>query len=152
MTGYICTVTAAALVVAILTALSGSGTMGALVKLVAGVFMALTVVSPLLKLELPDPQAWMSGFEIDGEAAAASGQALADEAYQAIIKQRTEAYILDKAARYGADLEVEVTLDDQGIPVAVTLHGNVSPAARAALTKELALDLGLGEEVQQWIG
>ena len=151
MTAYIYTVTAAALISAILVTLAGRGSTGALVKVLAGIFMALTVVSPILKVELPDPQTWMSGIETDGAAAAAAGEELADEAMRAIIIERTQAYVMDKAARFDVAVAVDVDLDQLGIPVAITLTGHVSPEVKAKMAQELAADLGLGEEVQNWI-
>lgn len=152
MSSYIYTLTAGALVVSILVTLAGSGSMGKLVKLLAGVFMALTVIAPLLKLELPDPEDWMSKLESDGRSAVAAGEEMADEAYRAIIKERMEAYILDKAARYQAAVTVNVVLDQAGVPAAVEISGAVSPYVRAKLAQELHAELGLGEEVQRWTG
>lgn len=149
---YILAVTAAAMAVAILESLAGRGTMGAVVKLIGGVFMALTILSPVLKLELPDPQAWFSQFSQDGTAAAAAGKEMADDASRDIITRQVEAYILDKAALWDASLDVEVTLDEDGRPACVTLTGDVSPYAKARLRETLESDLGLGEEAQQWIG
>ena len=149
---YILSVTAAAIVTAILLSLAGHGSMAGPVKLLAGVFMTLTVVSPVLKLELPDPAAWLSDYTASAQAAAAMGEELADDAAHSFIKSRTEAYILDKAALYGAALEADVTLDDEGIPVCVTLTGSVSPYARTGLAKIIQEDLGIGEEAQLWRG
>lgn len=148
---YILSVTAAAVLTAIVHVLAGSGTMGALVKLLGGLFMALTVLSPLVRLELPDLGDWLAVYAADGEDAAAAGEAMAKEASNAIIKEELEAYIMDKAALYGASLEVEVSLDEGGIPVSVTLTGAVSPYARTRLTQTIREDLGVGEEAQQWI-
>lgn len=151
MIAYIRTVTAAALIVSVLTALAGRGTMGTLFRLTAGVFMALTILSPVLKLELPDMESWISSFEIDGVDAAAAGEAMAEDARRGCIKERTQSYILDKAACYGASLKVEVVLDEEGMPAAVMLRGKISPYAKARMTQELEAELGLGKEVQRWI-
>lgn len=148
---YIVTITAAALLVSVLRSLAGDGSMGKLVKLIAGIFMALTILSPVRKLKLPDVNTWMSSFASDGREAAARGQQLGREERETFIKAQTEAYILDKAAGYGAALEVQVTLDDAGIPASVTLTGAVSPYAKACLMRLIASDLGMEQEVQQWI-
>lgn len=151
MKEYICTVTAAALIVSVLVSLAGRGQMRPLVKFVAGVFMALTAISPLLKLELPDMTSWTVGLEAEGQEAAEAGKALADDAMGTIIMEHTRTYIMDKAARYGVSVEVDVELDDSGIPVGVTLTGEVSPYAKDRLSREMAAELGLKEEVQRWI-
>ena len=147
---YILSVTAAAIVTAILLSLAGHGSMAGPVKLLAGIFMTLSVVSPVLRLDLPDPAAWLLDYAASGQTAAAMGEEMADDAAQAFIKSRTEAYILDKAALYGVSLAADVTLDDEGVPVSVILTGAVSPYARNRLTKIIREDLGLGEEAQHW--
>lgn len=144
---YILTVTAAAMLVGILQSLAGQGSMGTLTKLLGGVFLALTILSPVLRLEIPDPAEWFADFTLDGESLVAEGSAMAADAKADIIRSQLEAYILDKA---GADLAVAVELDEMGIPCGVTLTGDVSPHTKAQLSRMLEDDLGLGEEVQQW--
>ena len=147
LTQYILTVVTAAMLVGILQSLAGQGTMGTLTKLLGGVFLALTMLSPVLKLEIPDPAEWFEDLVMDGESLAAEGEAMAADAKEDIIRSQVEAYILDKA---GADLTVSVELDAEGIPCGVTLTGDVSPRTKAQLSRMLAEELGLGEEVQQW--
>ena len=147
LTQYILTVVTAAMLVGILQSLAGQGTMGILTKLLSGVFLALTMLSPVLKLEIPDPAAWFSDMVMDGESLAAEGEAMAADAKEDIIRSQVEAYILDKA---DADLAVSVELDAAGVPCGVTLTGDVSPRTKAQLSRMLAEDLGLGKEVQQW--
>lgn len=144
---YILTVVAAAMLVGILQSLAGQGTMGTITKLLGGVFLALTMLSPVLTLEIPDPAEWFSDVVMDGESMAAEGMAMAADAKEDIIRSQVEAYILDKA---GADLAVAVELDAAGVPCGVTLTGDISPRTKAQLSRMLAEDLGLGEEVQQW--
>lgn len=147
LTQYILTVVTAAMLVGILQSLAGQGSMGTLTKLLGGVFLALTMLSPVMTLEIPDPAEWFADVVIDGESMAAEGTAMAAEAKADIIRSRLEAYILDKA---GADLTVAVELDDEGVPCGITLAGDVSPHTKAQLSRMLKDDLGLGEEVQQW--
>lgn len=151
MKQYILTVVAAAILVSILQSLAGQGAMGSMVKLIGGIFMALTVISPLVKMELPDPVQWFSVLSAEGASAAAEGNAMANDATRSIIKTQVEAYILDKAASYDASLSVETVLDETGVPVMVTLTGAISPYAKARMARMLEDDLGLGKEAQQWI-
>lgn len=147
---YILSVTAAAIVSAILLSLTGQDTLGKLVKLLAGIFMTLTVLSPILSLELPDFDDWVSVYAEDGQAAASMGEDMANEAAHSFIKSRLETYILDKAALYGASLTAEVSLNPEGIPVFVALTGDITPYAKARMSQIIKADLGLGEEAQQW--
>ena len=69
-----------------------------------------------------------------------------------IIKAETEAYILDKASQLNVELSVEVTIDEENIPTAVTLSGEVSPYARRQLQEIIESDLGIAKENQRWTG
>ena len=70
----------------------------------------------------------------------------------AIISAEVEAYILDKAASLGVDLNVEVWLNDTGLPESVALSGQIAPSDRQVLSQFIDHDLGVGEEAQTWIG
>ena len=74
--------------------------------------------------------------------------------YSDIIKRRTAAYILDKAKNLGADLMVEVTLNDEipPVPCAVRLRGIITPYAKKVLSETIFRDLGIKTEEQTWIG
>lgn len=148
---YMLMVISAAIVAGIILRLSGQGTMGTIVKLLCGLFMALTMISPILELELPDVEGWFANYGAQGHAAADAGAEMAQDSVHAIIKDRVRAYILDKAALYDASLDVQVTLDDAGVPSGVTVRGMISPGAKAALIKIIETDLNIGKEDQRWI-
>ena len=150
MTGYILSVTCAAILAAILRIIAGEGAMGKLTKLLSGLFLAVTVLSPLVKFEIPDPARWLEDYMTEGEAAAQAGEAMAKEYSEGIISAELEAYILDKAAALGCELSAEVRVDDGGLPERVMLSGEISTADRAALARMLVRELGIGEEAVIW--
>ena len=92
------------------------------------------------------------GYMGDAEDAAAMGENLARDSMADIIKEETEAYILDKAADLHANLHVEVTVGEDNLPTAVTLSGEASPYARRQIQAIIANDLGIAKENQKWIG
>ena len=143
-------VTCAAVLASILRTIAGEGAMGKLTKLLSGLFLAVMVLSPLVKLEIPDPARWLEDYMAEGEAAAQAGEAMAKEYSQAIISAELEAYILDKAAALGCELSAEVRLDEGGLPETVVLSGEISSADREALPQMLAGELGIGEEAVIW--
>ena len=152
MTRYILSVTAAAVLVSILRTLSGIGKMGKLINLLCGLFLVVTMLAPVIHLEIPDPGSWLEDHLAEGAAAADAGEVMAREYSDAIISAEVEAYILDKAASLGADLMVEVSLGEAGLPESVVLSGNISPADRQTLSRIIHNDLGMGEEAQTWNG
>ena len=147
---YILSVLGAAMLGAILQSLAGRGGMGNLVGMLAGIFLALTMLAPLVQLKLPDPARWLDSISVDGQALSARGEALAADALADIITQRVEAYIQDKAALDQAQVTAVVTLDETGVPVSVRLAGEITPDARARLASIIETDLGIQKEAQQW--
>lgn len=147
---YVLSISAGALLAAIVREMAGSGPMGRVIKYLAGLFTALTVLSLLVDVQLPDAKQWIEDFQYDGRAAAASGEEMAQDMAQEIIKNRLEAYILDKAAACGAYPVVTVRLNEEGIPESVTLQGDISRDAKLKLMRILETELGLREEDQFW--
>ena len=100
-------------------------------------------------------QVLVSGSHIlqpQAQEAATAGEQQAKSALRESIKQRTEAYILDKAKTLAAQVAVEVTLSNEAIPVpiAVRISGNISPYARMQLQTILQEELGIPKEAQAW--
>lgn len=149
--GYAFSIVTAALLSGILLGFVPKGTSGELMKLLCGLFMTFTVLSPMVKLDIG--VFWeASGFAADGTWAAEAGTAIARDSAADIIKAKTEAYILDKATEVNAGVCVEVRLreDSVPIPVGVTLWGDVSPYARQHLESILTRELGIAKEEVKW--
>ena len=152
---YILSVTAAASLLGILQSIAGKkGSSGTLIQLIGGLFLTFTVIAPVADIRLD--AGWDLPWELtaQGSAIAAQGQSLSRDQLRAIIKEQSEAYILDKALSYQAMLEVEVTLSQDEIPApaSVRLQGSVSPYARTVLQQWLQDDMGIPKENQVWIG
>ena len=152
---YILTVGIAALIVGILTGLlDEKSSIGVIVRMICGLFLAVTVIKPVVNLNLEAALAYLDTFDTSGAGAAAYGDSLREEALRERIKQETEAYILDKAGLYQLDLIVEVTVadGDPPIPEAVRIKGNASVYARGKMREIMETELGIPKERQQWIG
>lgn len=147
---YIISVVAAALICGIITGLFPKGAAREVMKLVCGLFLAYTVLRPMAGAELGHLEDLPFSFSSQGEAAAALGTQMAEESLAQFIKEETQAYILDKASKLGLTLEADVTLDEENIPVAVTLRGQVSPYDRSRLERMLTQDLAIAKENLQW--
>ena len=106
-----------------------------LLKLMGGLFLTFTMISPVVNLDFSNIWDFLEECTLKGENAAAWGEAMAEEEYRTIIRERTEAYILDKADALGVTLSVEVTLsdDDVLVPEEAALRGKVSPYAKQQL-------------------
>lgn len=145
----------AALIVGILTSFfDGKDSVGTLIRMISGLFLALIVLKPVTGLCFDNIESFVQSYSVTGQTIAASGQNLALEASKSYIKERTEAYILDMAESYGATLSVEVTLGsgENPVPESVSIHGNISPYGKKQLQKVLAEELGIPKEQQIWTG
>ncbi len=111
------------------------------------------LLGPLLRLRSIDPEDYLKRYQPD--------EALIDEAVQdgqnraeALITEQTCAYILDKAAALGAEVQAEVTLaalsEHYAYPWAVTITGRWTQAQRRALSDYIAQTLGIPPERQTW--
>lgn len=149
---YVVSLTAAALICGILLSLFRDGPVRLIVRLVCGVFLTVTALSPLTDLSIPDVSAFVSDYRAEGEANAALGENLARAETQKRIRQQLEAYILDKATLMGAEITADISLNDEGYPEAVCLSGEVTDAVRQQLQEMITNDLGIPKENQQWIG
>lgn len=151
---YILSVVAAAIICAIVKALmEDKSTPSVVVKMLAGVLMAMTVVAPFVKMDIGDITDYINSFHTNADVAVQTGIAYSAEEMGVIIKDKTQAYILDKAQTLGAEVEAEVLLSDETppIPCAVTVKGHVSPYVKQRLSQYIIDELGIAEENQTWI-
>jgi len=128
------------------------GINGSLIKTLCGIFVLLISFSPVLEVFYSDFDSLVPDFSASGQTAAEQGESFAREALEAGIKNRTEAYILDKAESYDARLEVEVKIkwNDTPVPVGAVISGDCSPYAKSQLSAMMEQDLGIQRKDQQW--
>jgi hypothetical protein len=151
---YLLAVVGAAMICGIITRLVGEkGTQGAMIKLIAGLILAFTVIRPVANIRLDGFADFADLYTDAGALAASEGKQLTYDAIRASIKAQTEAYILDKAAGLDLDLEVEVTVSQDEIPVpkSVRLSGKSSPYAKSRLQAIITQELGVEKENQVWM-
>ncbi len=151
---YIISVTAAALLCGIITSLLNKKESNfTIIKLLSGLFLAYTVIAPLTKIKLTDIASYSDNISASAEHYVQSGADYAYSEAASIIKERSEAYILDKAASMGLDIEVEITLGstDPPLPASAVIKGAVSPYAIEMLQVCFLDDLGIPKENLLWI-
>ena len=144
---------AAAMISAIALSFSGQGAMKPLLKLVCGLILAFAILNPILSISAGNLEALGMDYREQAEAAARQGQQQAVKSVREIIKEETEAYILDKAGQLNLQVEVQVSLSDQALPkpLAVTIRGVVPPSGKTRLSRILTQQLGIAKENQTWI-
>jgi len=71
-----------------------------------------------------------------------------------LIKEKCEAYILDRADEMGLTLSVDVVMREAGdypYPVSVVLSGMISESDRLYFKKMLERDFAITPECQEWV-
>ncbi len=150
---YIVTVCAAAMICGIVRHLAEKKSpAGELIHMLCGIFLTVTAVSPLLKIQIRDISSLIQDFQQEGEMIATQAEQQSVEDRNEIITSAAKAYIMDKAAALNAELEVEIILSEEtvAVPCGAILRGNVSPYAKVRLMEILESDLGIAKEAQQW--
>ncbi|MGM9660675.1 MAG: hypothetical protein ACI3WQ_08755 [Faecousia sp.] len=149
---YVIAAVAAGLLCGVINRLTQISGCREVVQVLCGVFMTIVLLQPIYGLGDTSWEFLFSGFERQAEEVAADGVLAADSMKEEIIKQQTEAYILDKATAMGAEVDVSVTVGEDCIPVSARISGTVSPLIRSRLTDILESELGIPGEHQQWTG
>ena len=151
---YLIRITAAALVCGIVGSLvEKKGSVGVTLKTMCGIFMTLTLLSPLVSIRLAELPELITGSSLEADALITQGKEYSQDAMSDIIMRRTEAYILEKAESVGADIRVEVKLDTAQIPVpcGVRIVGSISPYGKDRLQQIIKEELGIPVEEQIWV-
>ena len=149
---YVIAAVAAGLLCGVINRLTQISGCREVVRVLCGVFMTIVLLQPICGLGDTSWEFLFSGFERQAEEVVSDGVLAADSMKEEIIKQQTEAYILDKAAAMGAEVDVSVTVGEDCIPVSARISGAVSPLIRSRLTDMLESELGIPGEHQQWTG
>ncbi|MBQ4642350.1 MAG: hypothetical protein IJB47_08045 [Oscillospiraceae bacterium] len=124
----------------------------AVIRMVTGLLLSVTILSPIIQFKLNDISDYLSDLRENTAQIVADGESAGIAEQERIIKERCEAYILDKANSLNLELGVQVHLaDDQSLhPECVRLTGAVSPYAQSVLRAYISDTLGIPEENQQW--
>lgn len=147
---YVLSLCAAALVSGILMDLNREGLPGQVMKVLCGLFLMLTALGPLGRLSLPDVGDWAAKWQEEAREAVAEGERYAAQNRRTGITDGLDAYILDKAAALGLEVQARVTLSDEELPVEVELTGSPTPAQKRQLEEQLVGALGISKEAVRW--
>lgn len=150
---YLFSLCAAALLCSLVRALVPKGRMQRICSLLCGVFLAMTALSGLAGWNLGDVAEELTRMRIAAEEARTGVEIRNREALLAIIKQKAEAYIWDKAQELGLTVAVDVTVEEDGAypyPAAVRLTGRFTQSQRETLSRYIEENLAIGKEQQTW--
>lgn len=149
--GYLLHIICSAILAAIIVQLAGkNGTSSSLIRLLAGLFLSVNLLTPVLTLNISQFRYYTADLTDEAQTAANYGTEYADAELRRIIISKSEAYIMDKAASLGVNVDVEVVLNEY-TPQCVILKGAISPSAKTQLAAWISENLGIPKEAQEWI-
>jgi len=124
-----------------------------IIKLICGLFITITAISPLANIDIPDISSYIGDTKFDAKRLVDEGQSSSLESMSSIITANLESYILDVANDVGADIQAEIVLDDKTppSPTSIKITGNVSPYKKQRIQQIIEEKLGIPEENQIWM-
>ena len=148
---WIWSIAASAVFCSIVLELSPGGQVKNVLKALCGMLMAIALISPLLRLSLPEYSINLAKYRALGEEMVKAGQEEKDFLSRSIIEEECRAYILDKGRELGLeirDAKVTVKWNGEGFwyPVECEIYAEYSPR----LVEIIAGELGIREESQKW--
>lgn len=115
----------------------------AMVRLTGGLLLTLAILRPLAGMDWEGPALEAGAFQARTEEQAAVYRKNQQQALSAIIEEKTEAYILDKAKQLGLACRVEVTAaaGESGVPLPdrVVIRGPYSQALAVCVEEEVGV-------------
>lgn len=122
-------------------------------SLCCGLLLTVCVLKPLVQIEPETIAQSISKMQMDSQTQAAQVEVKNKQLVCQIIKEKTQAYILDKAQLLGLTLTAEVSVggkDTYPYPTKVDLTGYASQAQKKTLTAIIEENLAITEENQIW--
>lgn len=150
---YLLQITAAALFSSLTLCLLPKTNVRRIAALVCGLLTALCVLKPLVSIDSGKLARAFSELLVSSEEAANGLKLQNREVVGQVIKEKTEAYILDKAELFGIELSVSVTVGGEGTypyPTAADFYGRPTEAQKRQLTRLVEENLAIPKEKQQW--
>lgn len=151
---YLLSVTGASIICCCILMIAGkNNSWSAVIKVLCGVFVAITVIQPLTTLQLTKTDLWDAYLPETAEKYSTEGEVQARAAQIEFIKERTETYILEKAGSYNCSLQVSVSISEEApyAPSSVQIVGSASPYVKHQITVWIEDTLNIPAEEQMWI-
>ncbi len=152
---YLLGICAAALLSSLALALCSELSVRRVVALCCGLLMAAGVLRPIGKFDDANLAQSIARTQMQAEKIRTGVEVKNRELVGQIIKQKTEAYILDKATSLGLTAQAQVTLAGEDVypyPHAVTIYGRADAEQMQALSTYIEQEFAIPKERQAWGG
>lgn len=122
-----------------------------IIRLICGTAISVTMLYPLTEIKLEDFSDFLSDYSDSAEIYVSLGQQRAQSEKERYIKDASEAYISNMAAKFDAVVEANILLDENQVPSFVQIQGCITPEVKEELGRILEVDMGITKENQEWI-
>lgn len=125
----------------------------ALGNTIIGIFIVLSIISPVVSDNWSYGDALDTGFEEEMELISQDAERYRQDVMCKSIISQTETYILSKARELSVDIDVEITLSDSYpyAPIRICIWGKASPYAKTQLSAYIKDEIGIAKEAQMWM-
>ena len=150
---YLLSVSISAIFVCLVTSIIPEGRVKKAASYIGNMLLLLTVLSPVVRLDEQIVQSAVSRIERQMQTVQMHTSSDPSQRMNALIKERCETYILDKAMDLGMAIEVSVTTQTDQVcpqPNGAAIVGDYSLMQQERLAEILEEDLGIPREEQQW--
>ena len=149
---YFLAVIAASFLTSLLVGMAAEDKMKQILRFVGDLTLILVLLSPMAGFNERSFSRTVEEFSRNMEIE--QNKAVVDSAMtEQLIIERCRTYIMDKASNLGAELEVEIILNqvnEISVPAEVYINGQYSAHAREQISQMLERDFGIPEEKQRW--
>lgn len=147
---YIVSIVTAAAICSIVKFITGRK-FNPIIKMICGLFLLVTILAPVVHMDFSFTDLICNDEYVDVQNILAQSKADVAVSVSSIIKEETEAYILNKAKDLGLDINIEIVLDESNqIPERVILSGYVSPYPKEQLSHYIENTLAIPGANQEW--
>lgn len=148
---YLVAVCSAAILCSILKQIVGKGKLSSgMLQLLSGLFVAICMIAPWKDFSLRDLEVYNPLDTNSAQSFVEDGRQINKSNLNAIITQRVEAYILEKANQLHVQVEVSVELSDDGVPICSIITGDLTAREQEEMSAFLVSQIGIQREMQIW--
>ncbi len=150
---YLLSVASASLLTGVVLSLLPKGRLHSIIRLVGALILIVTVVSPVLKLDLEMMTADWEQIRTDASGIQQSALEESEQLFSQLIKEQCETYISDRADRLGLELDVQIIMgyDDHPYPIGAKLQGRIGAEDKQYMSDMIEQDLGIPTQQQEWV-
>lgn len=151
---WLLTIISASILCALADSLMPAGAVKRVGRLVCGLVLLCTVLSPVASLDLEGGQDWMGDYFSEVGEQKSELKEQVNEGMKIIIEQRFAAYIVDKAAEMGLTCTAQVSCregeDGLYLPDKTQVYADLSDVDQSRMTRIIQEDLGVPLERQTY--